>query len=72
VKPLKWFWVVCGFPLGVGLIPHLWGSIVGNSQSFQKFNSQTIQGSFPLFANQKVKFGVFDGFKCSNYISCKR
>jgi hypothetical protein len=34
--------------------------------------AQTIQGSFPLFGNQKVKFGVFDGFKSSSYISCKR
>jgi hypothetical protein len=24
-------------------------------------HSQTIQGSFPLLANQKVKFGMFDG-----------
>jgi hypothetical protein len=36
------------------------------------FHSQTIQGSFPSLPNQKVKFGVFDGFKSSNYISCKR
>jgi hypothetical protein len=31
--------VGCGgvYPIGVGLNPHLWGSIVDNSQSFQRF-----------------------------------
>jgi peroxiredoxin len=32
----------------------------------QKFNSQTIQCSFPLFSNQKVKFGMFDGLQSRN------
>jgi thiol-disulfide isomerase/thioredoxin len=32
----------------------------------QKFNSQTIQGSFPSLSNQKVKFGVFDGLQSRN------
>jgi thiol-disulfide isomerase/thioredoxin len=29
-------------------------------------NAQTIQCSFPLFSNQKVKFGVFDGLQSKN------
>jgi len=41
---LNGFGLFVFYPIGVGLNPHLWGSIVGNSQSFQRFIHHIISG----------------------------
>ncbi len=43
-----------------------WFLVAISCQVITSTNAQTIQCSFPLLSNQKVKFGVFDGLQSKN------